>query len=239
MEDAGKESLLSAIPFYICAMKLEAVIFDMDGLLIDSEPLWEEAGAELLKEFDIILTPEQYQSSTGLRTEEWIAHWFNFFNIDERYAPKAVSDIIDKAIKRIEKYGHAMPGVPDIFSFFKDRGIKMAIATSSPLKLADIVVEKLNIRNYLSCVSSAEKLKYGKPHPEVYLNCAAEIGVLPVQSLFFEDSFNGMIAVKAARMKCVVVPMTSAYSLDKWGAADMKLRSLEDFNEEGLSRIVS
>lgn len=218
--------------FYICAMKLEAVIFDMDGLLIDSEPLWEEAGAELLKKFDIILTPEQYQSSTGLRTEEWIAYWFNYFKIDEKFAPKAVADIIDKAINKIEKHGYAMPGVPGILSFFKERGIKMAIATSSPLKLADIVVEKLKIRDYLSCVTSAEKLEYGKPHPEVYINCAGQLGVTPVQCLCFEDSFNGMIAVKAARMKCTVVPMVSAYHLDKWNAADLKLNSLKEFGEE-------
>lgn len=219
-------------------MKLEAVIFDMDGLLIDSEPLWEEAGAELLSEFDITLTPEQYQSSTGLRTEEWIEHWFTFFKIDKKHAPKAVSDIIDKAIKRIEKHGNAMPGVSDVLSFFKDRRIKMAIATSSPLRLADIVVEKLNIGNYLSCITSAEKLKYGKPHPEVYLNCASTLGASPIQCLCFEDSFNGMIAVKAARMKCVVVPMASAYNLDKWGAADIKLRSLEAFNEDWLSNVM-
>ena len=65
-------------------MKTTTVIFDMDGLLIDSEPLWEEAGAELLQSYGVELTPEQYQSSTGLRTREWITHWFNHFNIDNK-----------------------------------------------------------------------------------------------------------------------------------------------------------
>ncbi|MCC6288429.1 MAG: hexitol phosphatase HxpB [Chitinophagaceae bacterium] len=219
-------------------MKSDAVIFDMDGLLIDSEPFWEEAGIELLKEFNIHLTAEQYYSSTGLRTDEWVAHWFSFFKIDKQHAENAVTGIIDKAINKIEKYGVAMPGVPEIFSFFKKRGFKMAIATSSPIKLADIVADKLNIREYLDCIVSAENLEYGKPHPEVYLDCAMQLGVAPVQCICFEDSFNGMVAVKAARMKCVVIPLASSYHLEKWGAADMKLQSLAQFGEEQLNMLM-
>ena len=70
---------------YLARMKATTVIFDMDGLLIDSEPLWEEAGAELLQSYGVELTSEQYQSSTGLRTREWITHWFNHFHIDNKY----------------------------------------------------------------------------------------------------------------------------------------------------------
>lgn len=210
----------------------------MDGLLIDSEPLWEEAGAELLKEFNIELTTAQYHSSTGLRTLEWIEHWFGFFNIDKKHVNAAVSGIIDNAFHKIEKYGVGMPGVPEIFSFFKSRGFKMAIATSSPMKLADLVADKLNIRPYLDGIVSAENLEYGKPHPEVYLNCAMQLGVSPSQCICFEDSFNGMIAVKAARMKCVVVPLASSYQHEKWGAADMKLQSLTQFGQEQLNTLM-
>lgn len=216
-------------------MNVKAVIFDMDGLLIDSEPLWEEAGAELLKEFNIELTTEQYHSSTGLRTLEWIEYWFSFFNIDKQHVDAAVESIIDKALEKIDKHGVGMAGVPEIFSFFKNKGFKMAIATSSPMRLADLVADKLNIRQYLDCITSAENLKYGKPHPEVYLNCASQLGVSPLECICFEDSFNGMIAVKAARMKCVVVPASSQYKLPKWGAADIKLHSLHDFNAEMLN----
>ena len=238
-ESDGKESSHSAARFYICDMKPDAVIFDMDGLLIDSEPLWEEAGAELLKEFNIQLTPEQYHSSTGLRTVEWIAHWFNFFKIEEQYANNAVTGIVNKAIDKIEKQGLAMPGVPEIFPFFKNRGFKMAIATSSPTKLADMVADKLNIRRYLSCITSADELRYGKPHPEVYLNCAMQLGVLPSQCICFEDSFNGMIAVKAARMKCVVIPTPRVYNAGRWDAADLKLQSLAQFGDEQLNALVN
>jgi mannitol-1-/sugar-/sorbitol-6-/2-deoxyglucose-6-phosphatase len=219
-------------------MKINTAIFDMDGLLIDSEPLWEEAGAELLREFNIDLTPEQYHSSTGLRTKEWVTHWFNYFNVDGKHTDAAVENIIKKSIEKIDALGIAMPGVPDIFLLLQDAGIKMGLATSSPLSLVDIVVDKLGIRKYLQTLVSAESLPYGKPHPDVYINCAGEIGVAPTSCFCFEDSFNGMIAVKAARMKCVVVPAPNLYDLEKWGAADMKLHSLLDFNAGALNRII-
>jgi len=206
----------------------------MDGLLIDSEPLWEEAGAELLQSYGIELTSEQYQSSTGLRTKEWITHWFNHFNIDSKYIEHGTTQIINTAIEKIGAHGTGMPGVPEIFSFLQKEGISMAIATSSPLQLVDIVVDKLNIRQYLTCMVSAEDLPYGKPHPAVYLDCASRLTVPPSQCICFEDSFNGMIAVKAARMKCVVIPAPHVHHQNRWDAADLKLRSLLDFGRKEL-----
>jgi beta-phosphoglucomutase-like phosphatase (HAD superfamily) len=76
-----------------------------------------------------------------------------------------------------------------------------------------------------------KNLAYGKPHPQVYLDCAAALGSQPVECICFEDSFNGMIAVKAARMKCVIVPHVSQAKDERWGAADLKLSSLQNFGE--------
>ena len=100
-------------------MKLNTVIFDMDGLLIDSEPFWEEAGKETLEKFNVTLTPEQYASSTGLRTQEWLQHWFHHFNIDEKHIAEAEEVIIQKAIEKIVAHGEPMPGVYYIFQFLK------------------------------------------------------------------------------------------------------------------------
>ena len=219
-------------------MKLNTVIFDMDGLLIDSEPFWEEAGKETLEKFNVSLSPEQYASSTGLRTEEWLQHWFHHFNINEKYIDEAEEVIVQKAIEKIVAHGEAMPGVYYILDFFKDRNFKIGLATSSPLSLANPVVEKLGIRNYLQTITSAETLSFGKPHPQVFINCAAELNSSPLQSLVFEDSFNGMIAAKAARMKCVVIPVNHQQNESKWNAADLQLQSLEEFNEYLLSSFV-
>jgi HAD superfamily hydrolase (TIGR01509 family) len=215
-------------------MNFKAVIFDMDGLLIDSEPFWEEAGSETLLEFGQTLTVEQYHSSTGLRTEEWIAHWFRHFNLPMQDAPTAVETILRKAIEKIDAKAKMFPGVESLISFFQHRGYKIGLATSSPLSLVEVVLEKGNLDQNFDAVASAEKLLFGKPHPEVYLNCAAKLGVPGMECIAFEDSFNGMIAAKAARMKCVLVPAAAAYDQPKWNAADLKLRSLTEFNAESL-----
>lgn len=214
---------------------LNTVIFDMDGLLIDSEPLWQEVGIEVLKDFGIRLTIEQYYSSTGLRTPEWIEYWFNQFNIDTQHAEAAIERIEQKAILNIEQKGNAFAGAGYILEFFKKINFKIGLATSSPLRLVEVVTKKLDIKEFFDAFSSAETLPHGKPHPLVYLNCAEQLKSSPMQCLCFEDSFNGLISAKAARMKCVVVPVKEQQGDLKWKAADLQLTSLLDFNKELLA----
>jgi len=210
----------------------DTVIFDMDGLLIDSEPYWQEAAVETLQRFDIMLTMEQYHFTTGLRTKEWLEYWFNHFKIDMRHADETGEAIVSKAIEKIRDKAQPMPGVNYILSFFREKKFLIGLATSSPPALIDVVVDKLGIRDFFHAWSSAETLPFSKPHPEVYLNCAKQLKVSPLQCICFEDSFNGMIAAKAARMKCVVVPAADLYAQTKWDAADLKLRSLNDWNHD-------
>src|SRR5574343_1017097 len=83
----------------------EAVIFDMDGLLIDSEPLWEQAGGALLQKFGVTLTHAQYATSTGLRTKEWLQYWFTHFNLQQANIEQAETDIIDAVIELVKAQG--------------------------------------------------------------------------------------------------------------------------------------
>jgi len=213
-------------------MVLNAVIFDMDGLLIDSETYWQEASVEILAQFDVALTPEQYHVTTGLRTKEWLEYWFHHFGLDMRHANGTGEAIFDMAVEKIKTKGKAMPGVDHILSFFKERKFKIGLATSSPPVLIEVVVDKLGIRDFFQAWTSAESLPFGKPHPQVFMNCTEELQSSPLQCICFEDSFNGMISAKAARMKCVVVPAPEYYEQPKWGAADLKLKSLKDWNHD-------
>lgn len=213
---------------------LNTVIFDMDGLLIDSEPLWQQAGIATLAHFGVHITIGQYYQTTGLRTKEWIEYWFTHFNLNHGKAPDAIQLIEDKSIENIRQNGQAFPGTMHILNFFKERNFTIGLATSSPLRLVDVVMQKLEIGHFFQAFSSAEYLPYGKPHPQVYINCAEKLGVAPVQCVCFEDSFNGLIAAKAAKMKCVAVPVEEERHQIKWGAADLRLSSLLEFNEELL-----
>jgi len=218
-------------------MPLNTVIFDMDGVLIDSEPFWEEAGTEILEKFGIVLTPDQYFSTTGLRTREWIDWWFTHFKIDKSYAKEAERSIVTKAKEKIEKHAVAMTGVDYILQFFKERNFIIGLATSSPVSLIEVVIEKLQIKQYFKAVSSAEELPHSKPHPQVYLNCAEKLNVSPLDCICFEDSYNGMIAAKAARMKCVVVPAVSQRHQPYWSAANFKIESFFHFEEKILQEL--
>lgn len=215
-------------------MKFSAVIFDMDGLLIDSEPLWQQAGSEMLQQFGVTLTEEEYNLTTGLRTPEWVDYWFTHFTIDKKEAVAAAKMVEQNALDKIKQHGIAMPGVEYIMQFFKENKFQIGLASSSPMRLIEAVVEKLNIRPYLNAITSAEHLPYGKPHPHVFLNCAELLTVPPTVCICFEDSFNGMIAAKAARMKCVVVPAPHVHHQGRWDAADYKLTSLLQFNQQLL-----
>ena len=211
-------------------MQLNTVIFDMDGLLIDSEPLWGEAAHEIFGRYNFQLTKAQYATTTGMRTKEFVEWWFNHYKIDARHNEEAENAILQNVVEKVAAKGKALPGVEHIFNFFIQRNFKIGLATSSGKPLIDVVVDKLGIRNFLQSIESASDLPYGKPHPQVYLNCAVALNSHPTQCICFEDSFNGLIAAKAARMKCVVVPAPHDSKNEKFNASDLKISSLINFN---------
>jgi sugar-phosphatase len=218
-------------------MKINTVIFDIDGLLINSEPLWNKAAAEVFASRNVYISEEEYATTTGLRTKEFVAWWLTHFQQDPAIFPEVEKEIVASVLDKIATNAETLPGVPYIFDFFASRGFKIGLATSSPPELIAIAKKITGIESYVMAATSAEDLPYGKPHPQVYLNCANALQVAPVNCVCFEDSFNGMVAAKAARMKCVVVPHASESHFLKWGAADLQLTSLEHFTDSHLQQL--
>lgn len=210
---------------------MDTLIMDMDGVLIDSEPLWEIAGKSGLSKYGIELTSEDYYNTTGLRTQEWLEHWYRVFNVEnaDKVADEAM--IVDEVVKLVKARGEMLPGVDTFLSRIKEMGIKIGLATSSPLVLAEVVVEKLDLGQFFETLTSAAPLNFGKPHPEVYLECATQMGSDPVHCACVEDSINGMIAAKAAKMKCMVVPAAGMEARKEWGMADFFATSLLEVPE--------
>jgi sugar-phosphatase len=130
-----------------------------------------------------------------------------------------------------------MPGLYSCLNHLKNNGITIGLASSSPLALIDVVVDKLNIRSYFSAFASAEDLPFGKPHPQVYLNCAMALEQPPSRCICFEDSFNGLISAKSARMLCIAIPAPEFRHQPRFQAADLILNSLEEFDLDLIERL--
>jgi mannitol-1-/sugar-/sorbitol-6-/2-deoxyglucose-6-phosphatase len=217
-------------------MPINTVIFDMDGLLIDSEPIWQEAANEIFETLNISISKEQYDNTTGLRTIEFLQHWFSHFKLDvdiEAYEKLVVNAVIDK----VKQHAKPMPGLEYIFNFFVERKFKIGLASSSPIELIQVVVDKLGINKFIAQIASAQHLPFGKPHPMVYLQCANSLKAAPGECICFEDSLNGLIAAKAAKMKCVVVPANHIAKDAKWSLADLQLSSLQNFGALHLENL--
>ena len=218
--------------------RMNTVIFDMDGLLIDSEPLWQEAANEIFAINNVSISKEEYDKTTGLRTAEFLEHWFNHFSMDKSLIPAWDKKIVAAVIDKVKTKGVIMNGVDYIFNFFEQKGFKIGLATSSPTSLIDAVVEMAGVKKYLQAIASAQDLPYGKPNPQVYLNCATMLKSNPANCICFEDSINGMIAAKAAKMKCVVVPAPAQAKDLRWSLADLQLSSLQNFGQLHFERLM-
>lgn len=213
---------------------IEAVIFDMDGLLIDSEPLWQEAELHVFNKVGVPLTPEMTLQTTGLRTDEVVEYWHKKYPWSNP-PQKEVSDKIDETvIDLIKSKGTAMAGAKEAVELCKAAGLPIAIASSSSTLLINTVLEKLGIADEVKIIHSAHDEAYGKPHPAVYISTANELGVHPNHCLAFEDSANGVLAAKAAKMKCIAIPEPSLRNDKRFGIADIILHSLHDFTPEML-----
>jgi beta-phosphoglucomutase-like phosphatase (HAD superfamily) len=219
-------------------MRINTVIFDMDGLLIDSEPLWYEAAQESFRHFGVSVNLEEYNQTTGLRTREFLHHWFTHFNIDLSLIESTDQDITSRVIEKVSVKGEVMKGVYTSIEMVQNAGLKIGLASSSPMSLIEAAIEKMNLKKVFSALTSAEALPFGKPNPQVFINCAMALDSHPTQCLCVEDSFNGMIAAKAARMKCLVVPHPEQFSQDRWNIADKKLSSLEQWDIETLDALI-
>jgi sugar-phosphatase len=186
--------------------RFDAVIYDMDGVLIDSEPVWKIAMEEVFSDVGCNLTRKDFEKTVGLRLDEVINYWYNE-NPWKNATPEQVLDrIVQKMVAYLSADGKPLTGVLESLSFFKSRGLKIGLATSSYLVLIDTVLDTLNIRSFFDVTHSAELEKHGKPHPAVYLTAAEKLNVNPLRCLVIEDSINGVIAGKSARMFVVCIP---------------------------------
>ncbi len=211
---------------------VKAFIFDMDGVLIDSEPLWKIAMEDAFLSVGCNITRKDFQKTVGLRIDEVVEFWHKEIGW-KNLSPKELEQrIIDKMIKLIQENGKALPGVVETLSFLKEKGYKIGLGTSSYTVLIDVVLETIGLRDQFDFVHSAEHEEFGKPHPAVYLTVAKELCVLPHECVVIEDSINGVIAGKAAQMSVVCIPEKTHHPNPKLSLADFTFDSMKKMLEE-------
>ncbi len=208
---------------------IDTVLFDMDGLLLDTEPLWGECMLNVAQRHGIPITWSQFKETTGLRIYEVTDHWAIHYPWRGSAPHDVAEEILDEIIAASKKRASALKGVERSLELLRDNKFKIGLASSSPMRMIMELVNHFNLTHYFDCITSADAVALGKPHPAVFLHCAAELGSKANQCLVFEDSVNGMIAAKAARMKVIVVPDEHNFNNLGYALADRKLRSLEEF----------
>jgi sugar-phosphatase len=204
----------------------KAVIFDMDGVLIDSEPLWKIAMMDVFTALGTSLEKKDFERTVGLRIDQVVDFWNRDQNWGVTDIYKVVDDIIDRMVDLIRQNPQPLPGVIDTLEFLEKQPIKMGLATSSPVRLIDAVLNHLNIRTFFDAIHSAEFEPYGKPHPAVYLSTAKTLALSPEHCLVIEDSLNGIISAKAALMQVVCIPEKTHFPNPKLGLADFHFKSM-------------
>ncbi len=214
---------------------IKAVIFDMDGLLIDSEPFWRLSQKNLFSKRGINLREDDFESFMGKRIDEVVAIIFSRFPNQNKTQKETAEEIVDGVINLVLERGLALPGVEKTLKELKEKNYKIGLASSSNLKIIKAVLKKLDIESYFEVVHSAQFEEYGKPHPQIFISTAKMLNVLPSECLVLEDSFHGVIAALAANMKCVAIPDTKANNLKRFIIADQVLESMEDFSIDNLN----
>ncbi|MGS0682430.1 hexitol phosphatase HxpB [Shewanella sp. 125m-7] len=207
--------------------KLKAVIFDMDGVLIDSEPVWQIAIFEVMTELGLNVSMQDMALTTGLRIDQVVAFWHARFPWPNYRNQETANAIVHHVVSHINADGKPMKGVISALQACQKYGLKIGLATSSSTDIIQAVLNKLAIEPYFEAIKSAEYLAYGKPHPEVYLNCAEALNINPIHCLAIEDSFNGLVSARAANMQTIVIPEAKHAALSKWAIAHQQLVSLE------------
>lgn len=216
---------------------IKAVIFDMDGLLIDSEPFWHKSERAAFSTVGIEMTGKILFEQTGTRIDEVVAHRFRLKPWQGPSQKDIEAKVVDGVIDLIKNEGQLMPGVIDTLELLRERSIPMAVASSSPMEIIDTVLVSLNIRDYFDYVHSAEHERHGKPHPAVFISTADLFQIPAHQILIFEDAPAGVLAAKAAKMHCIAVPHKTHNDNKFIQIADIIIESLEEFDDKMLDSL--
>jgi mannitol-1-/sugar-/sorbitol-6-/2-deoxyglucose-6-phosphatase len=212
---------------------LTATLFDMDGLLLDSEILWHKAELKILGDLGVPIPPGEVRLTKGMFVSEVVDYWFAQHPWGAPSRPDVVAMILQAVGDLVESEGVMMPGALRAVELASERG-PIAVASSTPMPLIMRSLANFNLVDLFQSIHSADIEPYGKPHPGVFLTAAKALSASPTSCLVFEDSAAGVLAAKAGRMTCVAVPVADELRMPAFQIADLVLNSLDELTPEWL-----
>ena len=207
---------------------IKAVIFDMDGTLIDSQPIWYQVSTDFFQKNGFPVTMDDMIKLTGSPVAKLVDYVLQVYGQKDKARAQLVTELMDYAVSEILAAKPLLPNVKDVLAQLKQQGIKIAVASASPRNMLQGIVDSCGIAEYFDYLVSAEELDYNKPHPAVYLHAAQQLGVSVAECFAVEDSVLGMISGKAASMKTVVIPAQAELDDPRWALADFKLTNIAE-----------
>jgi HAD superfamily hydrolase (TIGR01509 family) len=209
--------------------RFAGAVFDLDGLLIDSERIWESAQMAVFAELGLKLTLEMQREATGTRLQEALRLWQGFFP-DVVLDPVRINERMNAlVIGEFRRIGSLKPGALRALDLCRAAGLPLAVASSSPPEVIAGALQTLSLSDRFAAVVSAVHETHGKPHPAVFLSAAGRLGVEAARCIAFEDSVAGVRSAKAAGMFCVAVPEGHNRGRPEYAIADRILDTLESF----------
>lgn len=166
-----------------------------------------------------------------MRLYEVVEYWYVKTPWEGLSIKEVEAVLLNKVTELIIEKGVEMEGVAESLNYFKSKGYKIALASSSALSLINIILKKLDIAGEFEVINSAELLDYGKPHPEIFIKTAKQLNVKPIDCLVIEDSFHGVLAAKAAVMKVIAIPEEKYHNDPRFSIADYNIKSLNEIEQ--------
>jgi HAD superfamily hydrolase (TIGR01509 family) len=208
---------------------VDAVVFDLDGVLVDSEPVWEEVRRGYVAESGGRWQPDSQQRLMGMSTQEWARYLSEDLGVG-RDPGRVAIDVVDRMARRYDEDLPLLPGAVDAVRRAATRW-PLGLASSSPRRLIDTVLAGSGLADLFATTVSTEEVPRGKPAPDVYLAVAAKLGVPPAACAAIEDSSNGLRSAHAAGMRVVAAPRPEyPPAPDALALADRVVTSLDELD---------
>ena len=219
--------------------RAEAVVFDMDGLLVDTEQIWGRVQAAIFDEIGVDVRPLLGGGLvTGMRADEAVGLFRERLGFAGPSDTELAERIVAGVVEAIPREARVLPGALESLDFCARSGLAIALASGSVESVIEAVLGRFGLRDRFAAVVSASEVEMGKPHPAVLHLTAARLGVEPVRCVVVEDALNGCIAAKAARMRVVAVPEPGTEDDPRWVLADVVLGSLCEFAGPQVSTLL-